>query len=123
MAETIEELKSELKDAGWRIDKKPTRSHMDRCDWYAWQPKRPDEWPDCDCNDKPPSLTLQPSCIEVNDRLHTSVEFDLCGEKHGRWHALKVYSIKLDEAMDAIPKATAHLGAAWKAIAAQEQKT
>lgn len=123
MTDTIEELKAELKTAGWRFAKKPMLSPLDRCDWYAWMPKRPADWPDCDCNDKPPSLTLHPSCIEINDRLHTSVEFDLCGEKHGRWHALKVYPINLDEAIDAIPKATQHLGAAWKAIAALEQQT
>lgn len=122
----MDELKAlsiSLEQAGWRIAKTPIRDAMDLCDWYAWQPKRPSDWPDCGCNNKPPSLTVQPSFFEIDGRTHSSAEFRLCGEKSGSWFDLKLYSVALDEVVKTIPRATQTLGAAWKAIAALEQTT
>ena len=119
----LETLKSELESAGWHVGKKLFHDDSERCHWYAWNPTRPTDWPDCECNDKPPAISLHPSSFEINGATHSGVQFELCGELHGRWHKLKMYSVSLDESIEAIPSATAFLGAAWKAIAALEQTT
>ena len=112
-------LQEYLKSAGWRIDKKPMQDQMDKCDWYAWQPKCPDDWPDCECNDKPPSLVITPTVFDVPG----SVTFSLRGQMGGQWYCLKMYSVPMDDAMQTIGKATSGLGAAWKVIAQMEKQT
>lgn len=47
----IEKLSADLVQAGWRIER-------NTLGWYAWQPKRPDDWPNCQSNDKPPSVCV-----------------------------------------------------------------
>lgn len=123
MAETIDHLKAELQTAGWRFARNSDYPRTNNCDWYAWMPKRPQEWPDCECNDKPPAVSLHPFIFTMDGRTHDSCEFQLTGQMHGRWYTLKMYSVGIDEAMQAAPEAIASLGAAWKAIAALEQKT
>ena len=119
----LKTLRDSMEEAGWRIAKTPIREAMNQCDWYAWHPKRPADWPDCDTNNKPPSLSVLPSFCEINGRTHGGAEFRLCGEKHGEWFDLKLYSVALDEVVKTIPLATQALGAAWKAISALEQTT
>lgn len=119
----LDELKSELESSGWRVEEKLFPDDSEQCRWYAWNPNRPIDWPDCECNDKPPAVRLHPSLFERRGSTHSGVQFELCGELHGRWHKLEMYSVRLDEAIEAIPSATAFLGAAWKAIAALEQTT
>lgn len=117
-----DQLRAALEVAGWRVCE-ANEYEMNECKWYAWLPKRPATWPDCECNDKPPSVTMRPFFLTINGLDHGSVEFGLCGELHGRWHNLTMYSVAPDEAMDAIPEALKYLGAAWCAIAEQGEKT
>lgn len=121
MADTLADLHRSLEHAGWRFGSKPYNA-MDRCSWYAWLPQRPKDWPDCECNDKPPSFTLTPYLFETKGNVHASAEFRLCGEMGGKWFDLKLYSVRLQDALGEIPKAIEALGAAWKAIAALENK-
>lgn len=108
---TPAELKESLIAAGWTISIQPRKTG---CDWYAWARKR-EGIPDCACNDKPPSFVVTPYAIDVNGPWH-SVEFSVCGElPNGRWVELKVYSVPMDEAMEAIDPARKALFAAWTA--------
>ena len=122
-AETLEALRTDLAAAGWRIAKKPVRDATELCDWYAWKPNRPQDWPNCGCNDKPPSLTIKPYLLRVGERLHGGAEFSLCGQHDEEWYDLKLYSVRLEDVLTTIHKATSSLGAAWKAITAKQETT
>lgn len=113
------QLQAYLKSAGWRIDKKPMQDPMDKCDWHAWQPKCQDDWPDCEGNDKPPSLVITPTVFDTPG----SVTFSLRGQIGGQWYDLRLYSVPIVDAIQTIDKATSSLGAAWKAIAQMEKQT
>ena len=117
----ITQLRADLDAAGWRFGRNANYPQTNECTWYAWLPHRPMDWPDCECNHKPPALSLHPFLFTLNGRTHASAEFQMTGQMHNRWHTLKMYSVGLEEAMQAIPEALAYLGAAWKAIAQQEQ--
>jgi hypothetical protein len=119
----LEQLRDDIKAAGWRIAKKSVYDSIDRCGWYAWLAKRPSGWPDCECNEKPPSLTMTPTVFDMHGSAHGSATFALCGQMGGQWYDLKLYSVALDEAMQTIDQATRSLGAAWQAIAQLEKQT
>lgn len=108
---TLEELHSKLEASGWRFG--APQWQRTGSTWYAW--KRIDGFADCECNDKPPCICLQPYVIEVPGNTYRSAEFEVCGETGGRWLKLTAYSVPIDEAIEAIPKCTAMLRAAWNA--------
>lgn len=116
----IEKLRADLVLAGWRIERNNLNDRMNLVDWYAWHPKRPDDWPNCQSNDKPPSMCIYPYAFNLpqQEKTFANVEVEVCGELAGRWYKLRSYSITAGEAMAALPKITESLGAAWKAIAA-----
>jgi hypothetical protein len=116
----IEKLRADLVLAGWRIERNSLNDRMNLVDWYAWHPMRPEDWPTCQCNDKPPSLCIYPHAFNLpqQEKTFANVEDEVCGELAGRWYKLRSYSITAGEAMAALPKITESLGAAWKAIAA-----
>lgn len=116
----IEKLRADLVLAGWRIERNTLNGPVNRVDWYAWHPKRPDDWPNCQSNDKPPSMCIYPYAFNLpqQEKTFANVEVEVCGELAGRWYKLRSYSITAGEAMEAMPSITASLGAAWKAIAA-----
>lgn len=114
----LHDLKDALLAAGWRIERNPFADELNKADWYAWQKSRPATWVNCECNDKPPALTIWPSYARLPDGGEVSgAEFELCGELHGRWFKLRSYPYRTDEIVGAIEQATRHLGAAWNAIA------
>lgn len=116
----IEKLRADLVMAGWRIERNNLQYKMiSRVDWYAWQPKRPEDWPNCQSNDKPPLVCIYPYAVNLphQEKAFANVEVEVCGELAGRWYKLRAYSITAGEAMEALPSITASLGAAWKAIA------
>lgn len=113
---TMDELRAELEALGWRFGynaHKPTG-----VGWHAW--KRLPDWPDCELNNKPPSLGLTPYSAEANGKKWSSVEFSVCGEAQGQWFMLKLYSVQADDAIATIPKAEASLGAAWRAVTGEK---
>lgn len=117
--EEIEKLRADLVLAGWRIERNSLNDRMNLVDWYAWHPKRTDDWPNCQCNNKPPSLCIYPYAFNLpqQEKTFANVEVEVCGELAGRWYKLSSYGITAGEAMSALPKITESLGAAWKAIA------
>ena len=117
----LEKLRADLVMAGWRIERNSLKNNLNLVDWYAWHPKRPGDWPNCQCNNKPPSLCIYPYAFNLPQQEKTlaNVEFEMCGELAGRGYKLRAYSVPASEALDALPKITESLGAAWKAIAAQ----
>lgn len=109
-----EELKSALEAAGWRIAKSH-HDNMNDADWYAWQPSRTSAR-ECQCNDKPPSVTVNPYQFAINGHTHSSAEIRLAGEMpNGRWVDFRVYSVPMKEVMDALPGALDALESAWVA--------
>ena len=106
-------LKSALESAGWRIDNDGLAGERTP-KWYAW--KRGKGLPDCECNDKPPSLCIKP--WDMAQFGHgVSAEIDITGESGGQWYKLQAYGISADTLMDRLPEVTDRLGTAWAAIA------
>lgn len=115
---TFDELRAGLEAKGWQISRNPMRGQYNEIDWYGYS--RMTGVPDCDCNDKPPSLICEPSSFEVGGHRHNNVAFSLTGETSGRWFKLEAYSVRPDEAIDAIPDVRALLGRAWSALTPKE---
>ena len=115
----IEKLRADLALAGWRIERNSLNDNLNLVDWYAWHPKRPSDWPNCQCNNKPPLLCIYPYAVNLpqQEKTFANVEVEVCGELAGRWYKLRAYSITAGEAMQTLPKITESLGAAWRAIA------
>lgn len=110
---TSQELRKALEELGWRI----TKSTMHDPGWYAWlEGSKRQDWPDCTSNEKPPSFCIEPHELMHAGRLHSSVQFRVCGEVNpGQWVDLHVYSVPMAECIETIPAATAILKAAWTA--------
>lgn len=110
-----EDLKATLAAAGWRIAASPVRDATNDADWYAWLPGRTSAR-DCRCNDKPPSITVNPYQFDMHGTTHASAEIRLVGEMpNGQWVDFRAYSIAMAEVMDALPGALKALEAAWVA--------
>lgn len=109
-----EQLRAAFEGAGWRIDRNPMLGEGNECDWYAWMSQRPTGWPDCEYNNKPPSLIAWPFLGRRPDgRGVDGVTFEVTGETHGRWLKLQMYTVRPDEAVQAANEAVIMLGAAW----------
>ena len=107
------ELRAKLEGLDWRI----TESRTSNVGWYAWlEGSKRSDWPDCTCNEKPPSFCIEPHEIEHAGVVHGSVEFRVCGEVNpDRWVDLRMYSVTMNKCIESIPDATAILKAAWTA--------
>lgn len=102
------ELKLELDKLGWKFDSSwRTNAGVDWCACTTLEGAL-----DCSSNLKPPSLTLTP--WEYSDG--GSVEFSVRGAVwNDMWLDLKLYSVKMDDALATIPQAKAIMLAAWNA--------
>lgn len=110
-----EDLKATLAAAGWRIAKNHLNDSMNIADWYAWLPSRRSAR-ECRCNDKPPSVTVNPYQFDMHGTTHASAEIRLVGEMpDGQWIDFRAYSIAMAEVMGALPGALKALEAAWVA--------
>lgn len=110
-----EDLKTALKAAGWRIAKNHLNDSMNVADWSAWKPDRT-SGRECICNDKPPSVTVNPYQFDMHGTTHASAEIRLVGEMpNGQWVDFRAYSIAMAEVMGALPGALKALEAAWVA--------
>ena len=117
------DLKAALQSAGWRIAENHVRDAMNEADWYAWRPGRTSAR-ECCCNDKPPSVTVNPFQFDIRGHVSASAEIRLTGEiPNGRWVDFKVYSVPMTEVMDALPGAMQTLEAAWVAAWDTADKT
>ena len=117
------DLKEALQSAGWRIAENPVRDAINEADWYAWRPGRTSAR-ECCCNDKPPSVTVNPFQFDIRGHVSASAEIRLTGEiPNGRWVDFKVYSIPMDEVMCSLPGALNELEAAWVAAWDTANKT
>lgn len=110
-----EDLKHHLEAAGWRIAKNHLNDSMNVADWYAWKPDSTSAR-ECICNDKPPSVTVNPYQFDMHGITHASAEIQLVGEMpDGQWVDFRAYSIAMAEVMGALPGALKALEAAWVA--------
>lgn len=110
-----EDLKAILSAAGWRSAKNPINDSMNGADWYAWKPGRTSAR-ECVCNEKPPSVTVNPYQFDMHGHTHASAEIRLTGElPSGQWVDFKVYSVPMNEVMDVLPGALEALEVAWVA--------
>lgn len=114
-----ENLQAEFKSRGWKISFEIYRRDGNILDWHAYT--RFDDWPDCECNDKPPPLMCRPFLMMLGGKPYASVEFSVCGEAGGSWHDLKVYSVPMDHAIERLDAVTKSLGAAWRAVSVQDE--
>lgn len=109
---TPDELKAALIADGWKIEK--NHNPNSGVDWHAY--RRFDDWPDCECNDKPPALCIEPWWIDEHGGY---VNFRVVGKVGDNWVDLCVYSVRMDDCMATIPYARKVLGAAWRADVSQ----
>lgn len=117
-----EELRDRLQELGWRIAKNNVRKEYNEADWYAWQANRHDvDWPDCECNDKPPSIIIEPHQFQIGEHEVSSVEFIVTGEAGGNWYNLRLYSVPFHDVEAKIGTAIKTLGAAWGAVVAAKE--
>lgn len=108
-----DELKEALTVIGFRHARKPIFNEVyNTCNWYAYR-KISQTFVNCECNDKPPSLIIEPSYMTVNGRAHDTCEVIITGERDNVWFQLKAYGIKASELIERLPKVEAALVAAW----------
>ncbi len=113
-----EKLRDALAAKGWRIADNTVAARGNLARWYAWWPKRNTKLRACECNEKPPSVCIEPSVFELDEQLHGTVTFRLVGQFGGRWFDLRCYSVPLSDCIRTIPSATAALERAWMALEA-----
>lgn len=112
---TPDQLKAALRADGWRLEGRGLGRNSG-VPWYAW--KRLQDAVDCTCNEKPPSLIVEPwESIDGAGKAWRSVEIEITGEVRDTWVNFKAYSINMEDAMAELPRATAVLLAAWNAAA------
>jgi hypothetical protein len=83
--------------------------------WIAYRPINHD-LRDCECNDKPPQLVINPYEWFMNDNHHFSCEIEITGEYNGLWFQLKSYSISLEDIMTNLDGIELMLSRSWNAI-------
>lgn len=112
---TQEALRAQLEQAGFTIYPNHKVQNINDAKWVAVQ--RLDGLPDCECNDKPPSLFVYPFFYHLNGAETRGVEFEVNAKMAGRWYKLTLHEINADDCMDTIERARRDLSAAWGAIA------
>lgn len=118
------ELRSQLINIGWLIDKNAYLKEPNEAEWYAWIPTPKElDWPDCETNHKPPALILEPFQFKVGNHDYRVAEISLTGEANGIWHQLRSYSVSFNDVVGQLPFIMESLGAAWFAVSAVARRT
>jgi hypothetical protein len=118
----LDDFRAQLEAAGWRIGRDSLKAAGNVCNWYAWK-RGGIDGPDCECNDKPPSLMVWPHLFDGawadahNVKNTGSVTLEICGERGGQWLKFHVYSLTPAVFFDRLALASAQLTAAWRAAA------
>lgn len=111
----LDDLRSQLEQAGWRIYQNHMNSKGNLCNWIACL-SMPEGSRDCECNDKPPSYVVTPYHIFFDGHESASAQVDVTGECGSEWFKLMAYSIQADRVMDRLPSVMRALAAAWQAV-------
>lgn len=107
------ELYTELEKAGWSL---ASSSGNTGVSWYAY--RRLIGGKDCHCNEKPPSVCIEPYDLTFGEQQFQSVEISVRGQQaNGRWVDFKVYGMSYEEAISDSAKHIASLLMAWNAVA------
>ena len=109
----LDQFKSQLQQDGWAISNHTLENRG--VDWYAW--KSLDGVPDCECNQKPPSICIMPWRLHHGAIVLESCEVEVAGKAKGQWIRLEAYSVRIDEAIECLPRITEQLRAAWISVA------
>lgn len=94
----LDDFRAALEAAGWRIGIDSIKRDGNACNWYAWK-RGAITGPDCECNDKPPSLAVWPWLFDRawaesrNVPNPGGVTLEICGESGGQWLKFQVYSL------------------------------
>lgn len=112
---TTDALREALKADGWHIETEGYTWKQSGVDWWAW--KVFDGFPDCTSNEKPPHVAFLPWVVASDGHTFRSVQFTVTGEVRDRWVEFQVYSVQMDDALEALPRAVNILRAAWVAAA------
>lgn len=112
-----DELRAALLADGWRIETHGYEWKNTGVAWWAY--KTFEGFPDCTSNEKPPHVAIIPWEVTSSDHVFRTVQFDVAGEVRDRWVQFQVYSVQMDEAIEALPRAVNILRSAWNAAATQ----
>jgi hypothetical protein len=105
-----DQLKATFQSLGWNIG--VPLSKDTGVSWTAY--KRITNAPDCQCNDKPPNVTVTPYNIVFDTNIFHSVEFQLTGElPNGMWFKTEIYGIKYEDVITKLDEIVAILARAW----------
>lgn len=107
------ELCAALTQAGWSFGASSVNSGVS---WYAY--RRLIGAKDCACNDKPPTLVIQPYEFRIDDMTHCSVQIEIRGQlSNGHLVEFTVYGVKYDEVLPKMDEFKNILKTAWDAVA------
>jgi hypothetical protein len=89
---TMSSVLKTLIERGWRG---PEDEIGQPCSRYVWADRNlfPDRV-ECDCNDKPASLTVTHHAFAINGTMHESYDVEMRFEKRGHWYRLEAYNLR-----------------------------
>jgi hypothetical protein len=111
-----EKLREELTTLGWKVydgGKSYPASPVHgpgTPGWYACISPR--VGPDCECNDKPPQIVLEPYIPNVSGEV--TVELSLCAQMRGVWWNVKCYSLTGEELLSRFNELSVDLLMFWQ---------
>ncbi|GAB4059147.1 hypothetical protein [Uliginosibacterium sediminicola] len=112
-----DELREWLTTQGFRCANNTLRHQGNGCNWYAYRRSNLSART-CECNDDKPGMQIvvTPSAMVLHNRLHESVEIELCGEANGVWWKVTAYSITPSDVPKKLADVERALISAWNAL-------
>lgn len=107
-AASDERMKTELEKLGYRIEK----GRFSDEPWYAW--KGTQGTPECNANDRPPCITVNPHIFNASNIFFHEYTVELCAQTPiGEWVKLMFYGLKEDKVLGKLRTIEGSLSAAW----------
>lgn len=116
---TIDELKTQLADIGFRFGVNPFHNSTNEVGWYAWRRSaHPARRCENNVDKEGMQVVVYPyQSVDANTgKMYSSAEIELCGESNGVWYKMRAYSIPIDEFLIRFPDIESRLIAAWNAL-------
>lgn len=107
-----QQLKQELEQLGFKIYSNDLLDPSNLSRWYACR-RSSEPMRNCECNDKPPQLIIQPHYYVFNKFSHRTCEVYMVGELDGVWYDIKAYSLLPEEMLEKLNLIEDRLINAW----------